>query len=300
MATARKSSTTMMARSRRRAGNPPRKEGACLHEAGATWLCALRLCPGDYRVPARRTARRAPGLPGLAWLLRKGEHAMQPTPDDRLSTTHEQLQHQMPSTGPGANKARLETVLPTALFGPAQQGREPCPIILPHIAIGMSVAPNVPALFTSVAAASLALEHRPTLVLSPVTNEGKGQDTGAHKQHPEEEEAAQAPAEPIAPSPKASPGQGSGYPVITTPIPTPSDLHHTTPFPSAPVQHQAHQWSPRHQRLFLAGLGSGLFLYLLALVLVAIFVAPVATKMATVTLVPDTNTLSTRLTVTAL
>ena len=206
-----------------------------------------------------------------------------------------------PSTGQGANKARLPgEIIPTALVGPAQQGREPCPIILPHIAIGMSVAPNVPALFTSVAAASLALEHRPTLVLSPVTNEGKGQDTGAHKQHPEEEEAAQAPAEPIAPSPKASPGQGSGYPVITTPIPTPSDLHHTTPFPSAPVQHQAHQWSPRHQRLFLAGLGSGLFLYLLALVLVAIFVAPVATLAATVTLVPDTKTLSTRLTVTAL
>jgi hypothetical protein len=60
------------------------------------------------------------------------------------------------------------------------------------------------------------------------------------------------------------------------------------------------QWSPRHQRLFLTGLGSGLFLYLLALVLIAVFVAPVATLAATVTLVPETKTLSTRLTVTAL
>src|SRR5260221_204514 len=124
------------------------------------------------------------------------------------------------STGPVADKARL---IPTALMGPAQQGREPCPIILPRIAIGVSVAPNVPALFTSVAAASLALEHRPTLVLTPVTNEEKGQDTGAHEPHPEEE-AAQAPAEPIAPPPPASPGQERGYPVITTPIPTPADL----------------------------------------------------------------------------
>jgi hypothetical protein len=198
------------------------------------------------------------------------------------------------STGPVADKARL---IPTALMGPAQQGREPCPIILPRIAIGVSVAPNVPALFTSVAAASLALEHRPTLVLTPVTNEEKGQDTGAHEPHPEQEERAETPAEPIAPPPPppAVPGQERGYPVITTPIPTPGDLSHTTPFPSAPVQ----QWSPRNPRLFLTGLGSGLFLYLLALVLIAVFVAPVATLAATVTLVPETKTLSTRLTVTA-
>ena len=199
------------------------------------------------------------------------------------------------STGPAARQARL---IPTALAGPAQHGREPCPIILPRIAIGMSVAPNVPTLFTSVAAPSLALEHRPTLVLTPVTNEEKGQETGAHEQHPEQEEAAQIPAEPIAPPPPpASPGQERGYPVITTPIPMPGDLSHTTPFPSAPVQQQ---WSPRHQRLFLTGLGSGLFLYLLALVLIAVFIAPVATLAATVTLVPETRTLSTRLTVTAL
>ena len=216
---------------------------------------------------------------------------MQPTPDESLSTSNEPCQ---PGTGPGASKARL---IPTALAGPAQHGREPSPIILPRIAIGMSVAPHVPALFTSVVAPSLALEHRPTLVLTPVTNEEKRQDTGAHEPHPEGEEAAQVPAEPIAPPPPpAETGHKSGYPVITTPIPMPGDLSHTTPFPSAPVQ----QGSPRHQKLFLTGLGSGLFLYLLALVLIAVFVAPVATLAATVTLVPETRTLSTRLTVTAL
>src|SRR5260221_10922929 len=216
---------------------------------------------------------------------------MQPTPDERLSTSNEPCQ---PATAPGASKARL---IPTALAGPAQHGREPSPIILPRIAIGMSVAPHVPALFTSVAAPSLALEHRPTLVLTPVTNEEKRQDTGAHEPHPEGEEAAQVPAEPIAPPPPpAETGHKSGYPVITTPIPMPGDLSHTTPFPSAPVQ----QGSPRHQKLFLTGLGSGLFLYLLALVLIAVFVAPVATLAATVTLVPETRTLWTTLTVTAL
>ncbi len=196
------------------------------------------------------------------------------------------------STGPGASQARL---LPTALVGPAQQGREPCPIILPRIAIGVSVAPNVPA---PPAGAPLAIEHRATLVLTPITNEEKGEETGAHEQHSEEEEGAEAVEELIAPPP-AVPGQERGYPVITSPIPTPGDLHHTTPFPSAPVGHQT-PWSPRHQRLFLAGLGSGLFLYLLALVLVAVFVAPVVTLAATVTLVPASKTLSTSLTVTAL
>ena len=88
----------------------------------------------------------------------------------------------------------------------------------------------------------------------------------------------------------------SGYPVMTSPIPTPGDLSHTTPFPSAPV----HQWRPRNPRLFLVGLASGLLVYLFALVLVAVFVAPVATLAATVTLVPETKMLSTRLTVTAL
>ena len=203
-----------------------------------------------------------------------------------------------PSTGQEASTARLPgAIIPTALVGPAQQGREPCPIILPRIAIGVSVAPHVPAL---PAGAPLALEHRATLVLTPVTNEEKGEETGAHEQQPEEKEGAEAVEELLAPPPPAVPGQERRYPVITTPIPTPGDLHHTTPFPSSPVQHQAQQWSPRHQRLFLAGLGSGLFLYLLALVLVAVFVAPVATLAATVTLVPETKTLSTTLTVTAL
>jgi hypothetical protein len=221
---------------------------------------------------------------------------MQPMHDETRSTNNER--HQMPSTGPDANKARLEAVLPTALVGPAQKGREPCPIILPRIAIGVSVAPNVPALpaVLAVAAVPLAIEHRATLVLTPVTNEEKGEETGAHEQHSQEEEAAQ---EPIAPPP-AAPEQERGYPVITIPIPTPGDLSHTTPFPSSPVQQQAQQWGPRHQRLFLAGLGSGLFLYLLALVLVAVFVAPLVTLAATVTLVPEAKTLSTTLTVAAL
>src|SRR5260370_34608574 len=146
------------------------------------------------------------------------------------------------STGPAASKARL---LPTALAGPAQQGREPCPIILPRIAIGVSVAPHVPALPATrgSVAAPLAIEHRPTLVLAPATNEGKGQDTRVHA------EEADAANEPIAPPPpKASPRPERRYPVITTPIPTPGDLHHTTPFPSSPVQQQ---WSPRHHKLFL-------------------------------------------------
>src|SRR5260221_196360 len=217
---------------------------------------------------------------------------MQPMDDEARLTTHEQ--QEVPSTEQGAKKARLRgAIIPTALMGPAQQGREQCPIILPHIAIGVSVAPNVPAL-----PAALAGEHRATLVLTPVTNEGKGQETGAHEQHPEEEEEV-AVKELIA-QPPPVPGQQSGYPVITTPIPTPGDFSHTTPFPSSPVRRQAQRWSPRHQRLFLAGLGSGLFLYLLALVLVAVFVAPVVTLAATVTLAPEAKTLSTTLTVTAL
>ena len=194
------------------------------------------------------------------------------------------------STGPGADKARL---IPTALAGPAQQGREPCPIILPQIVIGRAVTPHIPAL-----PSVLATAYHPTLVLTPLTNEGKGEDTGAHGPHPDEEDAAQVPAEPIAPPPPPTEtGHTSGYPVIPTPIPTPGDLSHTTPFPSAPVQQQ---WSPRNPRLFLIGLGSGFFLYLLALLLVAVFVAPVATLAATVTLVPETKTLSTTLTITAL
>ncbi len=194
------------------------------------------------------------------------------------------------STGPGADKARL---IPTALAGPAQQGREPCPIILPQIVIGRAVTPHIPAL-----PSVLATAYHPTLVLTPLTNEGKGEDTGAHGPHPDEEDAVQVPAEPIAPPPPPTEtGHTSGYPVIPTPIPTPGDLSHTTPFPSAPVQQQ---WSPRNPRLFLIGLGSGFFLYLLALLLVAVFVAPVATLAATVTLVPETKTLSTTLTITAL
>jgi len=222
---------------------------------------------------------------------------MQQTDDETRSTNNEQ---QIPSTGQVAKKSRLEAVIPTALVGPAQQGREPYPIILPHITIGVSVAPYVPALpaVLAVAPPPCAIEHRATLMLTPITNEGKREETGAHEQRPAAVEGAAQ--EPISPPPPPVPGQKRGYPVITTPIPTPGDRSHTTPFPSLPVQHQAQQWSPRHQRLFLAGLGSGLLLYLLALVLVAVFVAPVVTLAATVTLVPESKTLSTILTVTAL
>jgi len=220
--------------------------------------------------------------------------------DETCLTNNEQ--QEVPSTEQVANKARLlGEIIPTALMGPAQQRREPCPIILPRIAIGVSVAPNVPAppAVLAVAAAPLAAEHRPTLVLTPVTNESEREETGAHEHRSEEEKEGGAQA-PIAPPPPPIPGQKSGYPVITTPIPTPGDLHHTTPFPSSPVQRQRHQWSPRRQRLFLAGLGSGLLLYLLALVLVAVFIAPVVTLAATVTLVPASKTLSTTLTIMAL
>ncbi len=154
-----------------------------------------------------------------------------------------------PSTRQEASTARLPgAIIPTALVGPAQQGREPCPIILPRIAIGVSVAPHVPAFPAALAAAPPpATEYQSTLVLTHVTNEGQEEETGAHEQHPEEEEGAEAVEELLAPPPKASPGQERRYPVITTPIPTPGDLHRTTPFPSSPVQHQRQQWSPRHQ-----------------------------------------------------
>src|SRR5260370_34511158 len=219
---------------------------------------------------------------------------MQQTHDETRSTNNEQ--QQALSTKLVPKKARLETVLPTALVGPAQQGREPGPIILPRIAIGVSVAPYVPVLPAGV---PLAIEHQTTLVLTPLINEEKGEETGAHECQPEEEEGAEAMEELLSPQLPSVPGQERRYPVITPPIPTPGDLHHTTPFPSTPVQHQRQQWSPRHQRLFLAGLAGGLLLYFLALVLVAVFVAPVVTLAATVTLVPEAKTLSTMPTVTA-
>src|SRR5260370_18905473 len=128
-----------------------------------------------------------------------------------MKTTPEENDEQCPageappskSTGPAASQARL---IPTALMGPAPQGRGPCPIILPRIAIGVSVAPIVPALpaALAVAAPPRAREHRPTLGLAPVTNEGQREETGAHEQRPEEEGAAR---EPTAPPPPPMPGQ---------------------------------------------------------------------------------------------
>src|SRR5258708_28251216 len=119
---------------------------------------------------------------------------MQPMHDETHPTNNEQ--QQALSIGPDAKKARLEAVLPTALVGPAQQGREPCPIILPRIAIGVSVAPYVPVLPAGV---PLAIEHQTTLVLTPLINEEKGEETGAHECQPEEEEGAEAMEELLAP-----------------------------------------------------------------------------------------------------
>src|SRR5260221_1376758 len=169
------------------------REGVPSHETGPTWLFALRLCPAAHLGGDRRAAHRATGLPGPACVLRKGEIPMHQTHHETHVTNNEFCQ---PSTGQEASKARLEAVIPTALVGPAQQGREPCPIILPHITIGVSVAPYVPALpaVLAVAPPPCALEHRATLMLTPITNEGKREETGAHEQRPAAaEEAAQEP-----------------------------------------------------------------------------------------------------------
>src|SRR5260370_36753631 len=200
---ARKSCTIRAGRSRCKAANPASKEGARSHERGPTWLRALGLCPADYLGGDRRAAHRATGLPGRAWVVRKGAIPMPQTHHETHVTKNEVCQ---PSAGQEASKAGL---VPTALMGPAQRGREPYPIILPHIAIGRAVVPNVPALpaVRASAGASLAIERSATLVLTPETNGGKGQETGAHEQHPKEEGGAQ---EPIAPPPKASPEQKSG------------------------------------------------------------------------------------------
>jgi hypothetical protein len=187
-----------------------------------------------------------------------------------------------------------------ALLGQAQKGREPRPIILPRISIGGAVAPNVPVLPTGAVAATPppAVEHQATLVLAPLTNEGNKEET--HARQSEEEKGGKVAKEPIAPPlPPAEQGQEHSYPVITNPIPTPGDRYRTTPFPSSSIEQQA-QWSPRHQMFFLAGLGSGLFLYLCALVLVAMLVAPTVSLAATVTITPEAKRLSTTLTVTAL
>src|SRR5260370_4030687 len=75
------------------------------------------------------------------------EQTMHEVPQMKTNTAHDDQQcpaggmSPSESTGPWASQARL---IPTALMGPAQQGREPCPIILPHSAIRGSVAPYVP------------------------------------------------------------------------------------------------------------------------------------------------------------
>src|SRR5260370_25730939 len=98
MATVRKSSTTMMARSRYQVGNPPSREGAPSHETDPTGLCALRLRPAAHLGGDRRAARRATGLPGTPCVLRKGEiptHRRVPVEipllRDRVQGTHYSL-----------------------------------------------------------------------------------------------------------------------------------------------------------------------------------------------------------------
>src|SRR5260221_14157587 len=119
-----------------------------------------------------------------------------------MQQTHDE--QQAPGTGSGADRARLPgEIIPTALAGPAQKGREPLPIILPHIAIGRAVTPNIPAPTAARAAAvaSPAAAYHPTLALTPVTNEGKGETTGAHEHQPEEEEGAEAGEKLLRPPP---------------------------------------------------------------------------------------------------
>src|SRR5260370_20104992 len=176
MAIVRRCCTTKVGRSCCRVANPTSREGAPSHETGPTGLPAVCLCPADYLGGDRRAAHRATGLPGPACVLRKGEISMHQTHHETHLTKNEFCQ---PSTGQEESPARLPgEIIPTALVGPAQQGREPFPIILPRIAIGVSVAPKVPAL---PAAAPHAIEQRATLVLTPLTNEENGEETGAHQ-----------------------------------------------------------------------------------------------------------------------
>jgi len=224
---------------------------------------------------------------------------MQQTHDDRLLADNEQPQQHSPSTGPVA-KARPGEAVPMALMGPAQKGREPRPIILPRISMGGAVDPHAPVLPTAAMAATTppAVEYQATLMLASMTSEGNKEET--HERQSEEEKGGEVAKEPIAPPPPpAEPGQEHSYPVITNPIPTPDDLYRTTPFPSSSIVPAA-RWSPRRQMFFLAGLGSGLFLYLCALVLVAVLVAPRVSLAATVTITPEAKAISTTLTVTAL
>src|SRR5260370_10941581 len=143
MGIARRCSTTKAARCCCRVANPTSREGVPSHETGPTGLCALRLRPAAHLGGDRRAAHRATGLPGTAWVLRKGEIPMHQTHHETHVTKNEVCQ---PGTGQEASTARLPgEIIPTALVGPAQQGREPCPIILPRSAIRASAAPDRPA-----------------------------------------------------------------------------------------------------------------------------------------------------------
>src|SRR5258708_20998111 len=96
MATVRKSSPTMMARSRCQVGKRNHTERSIFsHETGPTGLPAVCLRPTDYLGGDRRAAHRATGLPGTPYVLRKGELSMQqrfpveiPLLLDRVQVTH--------------------------------------------------------------------------------------------------------------------------------------------------------------------------------------------------------------------
>jgi hypothetical protein len=170
-----------------------------------------------------------------------------------------------PMTGPVAH-ASLEEVVPTALVGPAQHKRPPRPIILPRIAAG--------------AAGAAAAGQRATTVLTLLQE-------AAEEQQP-------LPPHPAAAGQDRAPTPGSTSP---TTIPTPGDLHQTVPFP--PVLHRTQQ-QLRRRAFVLLGVGSLLVAYLVALVLVAVLMVPRVVPYATVTLVPETSTLSTTLEISAL
>src|SRR5260370_25273042 len=96
MATVRKSSPTMTARSRCQVAKCKYTERSIFsYETGATGLPAVCLCPTDYLGGDRRAAHRATGLPGTPSVLRKGELSMQqrfpvevPLLLDRVQVTH--------------------------------------------------------------------------------------------------------------------------------------------------------------------------------------------------------------------
>src|SRR5258708_33863247 len=121
MGTARRFCTTKTVRSCCRTESPenrPRK-GVSSYATHPPLFGAVRTRPGDHLADF---ARPQPDPTVRAAFLRQQERTetMQQTHDETCSTNNEQ--QQALSTGPVPKKARLETVLPPALVGPAKQG----------------------------------------------------------------------------------------------------------------------------------------------------------------------------------